>query len=223
MEDYMSKKVDDICGNLGMKRVGYIFSHARIGDKLLKNEEVLKMAKLQNQYGDHFVTIIATPTKDKTVSFEAYQASPLCCDLVKKDILMVDSKNPINMKSKKPLIFKGTQKENYDIELTFLYQAIPITFIKESIFKVGFPPMNRPSFVEPQADYVLLKNVLVNRKNQKLPFVKRITDFHLLVFLSDQVLDSKESKTICEAVRSQNNSLAQGFEYIINSAANIDY
>lgn len=222
-EDEIGKKIDNINSYLGMKKVGYIFSHARIGDKLLKNEEVLKMAKLQNQFGEHFVTIVATPTKDKTVSFEAYQASPLCCELVKKDILMIDPKNPINMKTKRPLIFKGTQKENFDVELTFLYKAVSITFVREEIFKVGFPPRNRPSFVDPQPNYEILKNVLLNRKKQKLPFVKRITDYHLLIYISDNVLDDKETKTVCEAVRTQNNSLAQGFEYVLNSAAGIDY
>jgi len=88
---------------------------------------------------------------------------------------------------------------------------------------LDFHQKNRPSFIEPQANYDLLRNVLVNRKNQKLPFVKRVTDFHLLFFISDGVLDDKEIKQLCEAVRTQNNNMAQGFEYILNSAANIDY
>jgi len=139
-EDDLGKKVDDISGHLGMKRVGYVFSHTRIGDKLLTNEEVLKIATLQNKYGPHFVTVVATPTKEKTICFESYQASPLCCDLVKKGVLLIDKKNPHNMKTKKPVIFKGTQKENEDIELTFLFQAVPISFIKENLLRVGFPP-----------------------------------------------------------------------------------
>jgi nuclear protein localization family protein 4 len=224
LEDDDAVKLNTICGHLGLKRLGYIFSHVRFDDKRLTNVELMKAAEMQIKYGPHFVTLVALPAnrENTAVAYEAFQASPVCCELVKKGALEIDTKNPYSFKCKKPVVFKGTKKENTDIDVTFLFKAVAIASDREGFFRSGFPPKNRPSFVEQQADYDMLKTVLVNRKRSGLPFLKRISDFHLLFFVAENILDKSETKQICDAIKTQNKNSASGFEYILNSAVGID-
>jgi nuclear protein localization protein 4 homolog len=222
-EDEIEEKVNMICASLGMKRVGYIFSHARGQTQekhVLTPEEIIRAGKMQSKYGDSFVSIaVYYDAQSGHPSFEAFQAAQQCAELASKDLLSVDPKNDKIIKTKKPVTIVGTSLEKNEIDIEFLYSFNTPMKKLDGPFRSGFPPRNRKN---EQQSYQRLKNVLVNRKNQGLNFVKRITDFHLLVFLTEFLDMKTDMPTLCEAIRTQNNSMAGGFEYLINSYAGIE-
>lgn len=100
-------------------------------------------------------------------------------ELYEKGNLLADSKNPKIVKTKKKV--EVERKITNEIDVNLLITTVAIKNYS-GLFLVGFPPRNRPS-----ADYKQsmskLKQILHARRNMK--FVKRITDFHLLLFLTD--------------------------------------
>lgn len=76
----------------------------------------------------------------------------------------------------------------------------------------SFPIENRISQVTVRA----LKNHLDRTKN--LPFVKRISDFHLLLFVA-RFLDLSDVPALAECVQTQT-TVPEGYQLIIVSMAN---
>lgn len=102
--------VDELAANLGLKRVGWIFTdltqegagvkYVRNAESyLLSGEECCTAGYLQNKYpnvcqfssdgvfGSKFVTVVVTGDKDNQVHFEGYQVSQQCASLVRDGCL----------------------------------------------------------------------------------------------------------------------------------------
>eukprot|EP01080_Neovahlkampfia_damariscottae_P002472 gene2472-3181_t len=219
-DDENEEKVDTICSLLGMKRVGYIFSHGR-GETQEKHkimpDEIVRAAKLQSKYGSSFVTIAATFNSSSGLILEAFQVSEQCVELAEKDLLSIDPKNDSILKSKKGITIVGTTLEKNEVDIEFFYTFNTPMKRLDGPFRAGMVPKNRKE----EQSLNKLRTVLINRKNQGLNFVKRITDFHLLLYLTEFLDMKTDMPTLLEAVRTQNNSMAGGFEYLINSYAGI--
>ena len=113
------------------------------------------------------------------IQFEAYQVSKQCVELWEKGLL---SENPENLEfliAKKQVEIE--RKMTNDIDALLLVSNVAIAPHKSS-FQVGFPPRNRPGN-EMFQNMVELKSVLLERRSQK--FVQRVSDFDLLLFLTD--------------------------------------
>jgi nuclear protein localization family protein 4 len=212
----LDEKVDELAGLLGMKRVGWIFSHAGGRDYLLSGEEVLKAAALQSKYGSSFVTVVVAPDAEGMTHFEAFQVSKQCVDLYEKGLLEVDPDRPQFLKTKKKVEIE--KKMSNEIECLLLITNVAITS-HDSVFQIGFPARNRPDYITGQKQSMeRLKDVIVRRDKQlKQSFVKRISDFELLLFLTDYLSLKSDFPTLAEAVKTQNNGSAQGFEPLINA------
>jgi nuclear protein localization family protein 4 len=100
-------------------------------------------------------------------------------ELFEKGNLFADSKNPKIVKTKKKV--EVERKITNEIDVNLLITTVAIKNYS-GFFLVGFPPRNRPS-VDYKQSMERLKQVLQARRNMK--FIKRITDFHLLLFLTD--------------------------------------
>jgi len=104
-------KVHNLATKMGLERIGWIFSDLLAAENsLVKNlrnkdthlitaQEILTAASFQlqhpntcrmsdNFYGSKFVTLIATGDENKQISFNGYQASNQCMDLVKSEIII---------------------------------------------------------------------------------------------------------------------------------------
>ena len=68
--------------------------------------------------------------------------------------------------------------------------------------------------------YLLSKNEALLQTSD-LPFVRRLKDFNLLVFLSQHLDINSDMPTLCHAVDSEDNEEVRGFELLINSLAGI--
>lgn len=207
LDDQALDRADTLANLLGMRRIGWIFSHDGDRDYPLSGSEILRAAELQSKYGHSFVTVTVFPNEEGQLEFQAFQVSKQCVELFEKGLLKVDEENPAILRTTKPV--QVERKETQEVDCLLLICNVAITNYT-SMFQVGFPIRNRPS-----SDHVQtmnkLKQVLLQRKNQK--FVQRISDFHLLLFLTDYLSLSSDFPPLCEAIKTQNNSMAQNFEH----------
>lgn len=120
VDDPNEKKVDQLCGWLGLKRVGWIFTDLWSEDPKMgtvhniRNEEsfflsaaeCITAGHLQSKYrnyteycsdgyfGSKFLTVVASGNKDKQIDLHGYQVSNQCTAMVDADILCPTQTHP---------------------------------------------------------------------------------------------------------------------------------
>ncbi|KAL0478690.1 nuclear protein localization protein [Acrasis kona] len=212
----INDRADTLASLLGMRRVGWIFSHDGSRDYPLCGEEIIKAAEYQSKYGPAFVTITVFPNEEGQLEFQAFQVSKQCVEMYEKGLLRVDPDNAEVMKTTKPV--QVERKETQEIDSLLLICNVAIKNYTSKL-QVGFPIRNRPSSDHVQ-NMTKLKQVLLARKNQK--FVQRVSDFHMLLFLTEFLSLNSDFPPLCDAILRQDNDGAQNFEPLINGYAGLD-
>jgi nuclear protein localization family protein 4 len=216
-DDLVNDRAEKLASMLGMKRVGWIFSHNGDREVPLLASEILKAAELQSKYGKSFVTLVVSPNEEGKLEFEAYQASKQCVELWEKDLLSLHPTNPEVVVAKKEV--EVERKMTKDIDCLLLTCNVAISSADYDL-QTGFPIRNRP-ITEHAQTMLELKRVLTERKRKNQPFVQSISDFHLLLFLTDYLSLDSDFPTLCEAVKRHNNNMALGFQHLIEAYAGI--
>ncbi|CAA6654201.1 unnamed protein product [Spirodela intermedia] len=205
--------VEAIAAGLGMRRVGFIFSQA-VGAKGAKGEytmsaqEVLQAAELQAESGlEEWVTAIVKLEVNEEdggadVHFEAFQMSDTCVRLFKEGY-------PKLSRMKKDVIAGG--KDTREVDNDFFLVLVKISD-HQGVLSSSFPVENRITTVTMRA----LKNHLDRGKG--LAFVKRISDFHLLLLLGRYLDANADVPALAECVRAQT-PVPEGYQLLIESLA----
>ncbi|KAI4301330.1 hypothetical protein L6164_034618 [Bauhinia variegata] len=216
------KLVEAIASGLGMRRVGFIFTQTISQDKkdyTLSNREVLQAAELHAESGlKEWVTAVVKLEVNEDgggadVHFEAFQMSDVCIRLFKegwfeKDIGQEDDPKLSKMKKDVMVGVKDTREVDND----FFLVVVKISDHQGPLSST-FPIENRNTPVEMRA----LRNHLDRTKN--LPFVKRISDFHLLLVLA-RVLDPAADVPALTACLQTQTAVPEGYQLLIESLAN---
>jgi len=216
-EQMIHDRTETLAGLLGMKPVGWIFSHNGDREVPLLASELLRAAELQSKYGKAFVTVVVSPNEEGNIEFEAYQASKQCVELFEQGLLSAHPTNPELITSKKDVEVERKMTTQIDCLLLTCNVAISSA---EYGFQVGFPVRNRPA-TEYQQSMLKVKEVLLDRKRKNQPFVQRVSDFHLLLFLTDYLSLDSDFPALCEAIKNRNNNMALNFEHLIEAYAGI--
>lgn len=216
-EKMIRERADILAGMLGMKPVGWIFSHDGDREVPLLAAEVLRAAELQSKYGKAFVTVSVAPNEEGHIEFEAYQASRQCVELFEKGLLSVHPTNPELIVCKKEVEVERKMTTNIDCLLMTCNVAISSA---EYGFLTGFPVRNRPGDENVQS-LMAVRDVLLERRKKKMSFVQQVNDFHLLLFLTEFLSLESEFPMLCEAIRNKDNGAMQAFETLIESYAGI--
>ncbi|XP_028762298.1 NPL4-like protein 1 [Neltuma alba] len=215
------KLVEAIAVGLGMRKVGFIFTQTISQDKkdyTLSNREVLQAAELHAESGlNEWVTAVVKLEVNEDagadVHFEAFQMSDTCIKLFKEGWFETEIGNdddPKLSKMKKDVVV-GV-KDTREVDNDFFLVVVKI-FDHQGPLSSIFPIENRNTQVTMKA----LKNHLERTKN--LPFVKRISDFHLLLVLA-RVLDvAADVPALMECVQTQS-AVPEGYQILIESMAN---
>ncbi|KAG5044015.1 hypothetical protein JHK87_007930 [Glycine soja] len=222
------KFVEAIAVGLGMTKVGFIFTQTITQDKkdyTLSNREVLQAVEYHAESGlKEWVTAVVKLEANEEmggadVHFEAFQMSDVCVRLFKEGWFETEIKeddDPKLSKMKKDVVVgvKDTREVDNDFFLVVVkiadHQCI-VTKMQGPLSS-SFPIENRNTQVPMKA----LKNHLDRTKN--LPFVKRISDFHLLLVLA-RVLDlNADVPALTECVQTQT-SVPEGYQILIESMA----
>ncbi|XP_050238601.1 NPL4-like protein 1 [Mercurialis annua] len=219
-DPHEEKLVDGIAIGLGMRRVGFIFTQTITQDKkdyTLSNKEVLQAAELHaesdlKEWVTAVVKLEVSEDGGADVHFEAFQMSDMCIRLFKEDWFekeIGDDLDPKLSRMKKDVVV-GV-KDIREVDNDFFLVVVKILDHQGPISS-SFPVENRIIEVTKRA----LKNHLDRLKN--LPFVKRISDFHLLLFLG-RFLDLSDVPALAECVLTQT-AVPEGYQLIIESVAN---
>lgn len=219
------QKAEELAGYLGLKKVGWIFSRSTAErDFIMSTEEVCQMADFMNEIGDFAVTVVvalADSDEGQYVHFEAFQCSQQAAKLQKEgwfrtDIdmttgfaKMVDPREP---QKKEPIVVAG--KDVDEVDNDFFLCTVKI-LDHESGYLADFPIENRLDRAQSKSE---LKAHL--KKHAARPYVERLSDFHLLLWLSKSILDSSDVALIADAVNNKA-PVMEGYREIINSIADM--
>ncbi|KAK1426706.1 hypothetical protein QVD17_15385 [Tagetes erecta] len=214
------KIVEAIALGLGMRKVGFIFTQT-IGqtkkEYTLSNREVLQAVELQGESDlKEWVTVVVKLEGNEDgvadVHFEAFQMSDLCVKLFKdgwfETEVSVDA-DPKLSKMKKDVVVGG--KDTKEVDNDFFLVVVKI-FDHQGPLSSSFPVENRNTMISMRT----LKTHLDRTKN--LPFVKRISDFHLLLLLGRFLDVNSDVPALAGCVRA-NATIPEGYQILIDSMA----
>jgi len=232
-------KADAVAAALGMRRVGLIFSQGLVDsddeiDFTVNAAELTLMAKCAAAEGmdKTFVTAVVKPERNVddgqvSVSFEAFQCSRQCVDIYTKGWFAPmeaydeekegagsgsdedgDGVDVGRTKFTQDVVHTG--KDVREVENDFFLCVVKI-LDHEGPFTSTFPIENR---LIPQGVSELREH-LAQGKSVGKPYVKRISDYHLLLFLSRH-MDSGDIALLAEAVRS-GSPVQDGYQLIIDA------
>ncbi|KAL6530405.1 hypothetical protein OROHE_014758 [Orobanche hederae] len=214
------KLVEAIALGLGMRRVGFIFTQTISQDKkdyTMSNAEVLQAVELHAE-GDLKEWVTAVVKLDVSedgganVHFEAFQMSDMCVRLFREGWFERDVQEEIDPKLSrmtKDVVVGG--KDMRDVDNDFFLVVVKI-FDHQGPLLSTFPIENRQALVTMKA----LKNHLDRAKN--LPFVKQISDFHLMLLLARFLDVNADVPALAGCVRAQA-SVPEGYQLLIESLA----
>lgn len=215
------KRVDAIALGLGMRRVGFIFSQTVTQDKkeyTLSNVEVLLAAQLhaETELKEWVTAVVKLEINEDggaDVHFEAFQMSDMCVRLFREGWFETEigpQDDPKLSKMKKEVVV-GV-KDLKEVDNDFFLVVVKI-LDHQGPLSCTFPIENRNVETTIRA----LKTHMDRARS--LPFVKRISDFHLLLFVARFLDVGSDVPALAECVRLQSN-VPEGYELLIDSMAN---
>ncbi|KAL3531405.1 hypothetical protein ACH5RR_010727 [Cinchona calisaya] len=212
--------VEVIAMGLGLRKVGFIFTQTICQDKkdyTMSNVEVLQAAELHaesdlKEWVTAMVKLEVNEDGVADVHFEAFQMSDLCVRLFKEgwfETVIPEGVDPKLSRMKKDVVVGG--KDTREVDNDFFLVVVKI-FDHQGPLSSTFPIENRTVPVPMKA----LRNHLDRSKS--LPFVKRISDFHLLLLLSRFLDINADVPALAECVQRQS-AVPEGYQLIIESMA----
>ncbi|KAF5782576.1 putative nuclear pore localization protein NPL4 [Helianthus annuus] len=214
------KVVEAIALGLGMRKLGFIFTQT-VGqgkrDYTLSNREVLQAVELQAESEvKEWVTVVVKLEVNEDggadVHFEAFQMSDLCVKLFKDGWFegeIAEGDDPKCSKMNKDVVVGG--KDTREVDNDFFLVVVKI-FDHQGPLSSTFPVENRNTAITMRT----LKNHLDRTKN--LSFVKRISDFHLLLFIGRFLDVNSDVPALAGCVRAQA-TIPEGYQILIESMA----
>jgi len=198
-------RADRIAALLGLRPVGLIFT-AKSRKCILSSQDIMAACNLQKEMEDacgyDFARscVAASITRNETtgaVVFEAYQLSDLCTDMHRRGFFAEPTK-PNRGYSNTTIEILVERKGARKVDNDFFLSTVPIKTHSFPLFanrEADFGVENRPGQTQNALE---VKHIL--KCHEKLPLSRRISDLHMLLYLSrflDPVLDMP---AICKAV-----------------------
>jgi nuclear protein localization family protein 4 len=180
-EDFRSKRVDVVTGMLGLRKVGWVFTHGPRRE-VLSAREVDFAAKCQLEYGPQFVTVslrLAQTVKggQMQAQAEAYQASDQAMEMRARGIIAGIEPGGAALHLAKPVIAEGSDVTSLDP--AWLTVNVPLVAYKGMFATARFPPANRPDSPVLPAD--LREHVLAAKSSRTSPF----SDWNFLLHIAE--------------------------------------
>lgn len=226
LEDEREEQVDKLASLMGLEKVGWIYGHPpREKGFVMSSAEVIMAAELQLEQAQGvqpspFVTIKVTVGDDANVSFEAFQVSRQCMEMVAEEALQVGP-NPGFCYVKDTFTAIQEGKPSKTVENNFFLTVVPIEQHNSDLLVQQFPKANRDHDDRtPSKDE--LKRQLSKSGSAGWSFIDLLSDFHLLLYLT-QFLDMEtDMPKICESIVNRDIPLNDGYKLIIASMAGMD-
>jgi len=223
------KAVGFIAAQLGFQQVGVVITHSDNDDReyhisgkqvAMVAEMAKECAELHGEHGEHFVVAIVsldeTEDEEKFVNIEAFALSDQIVKLCKEGWFAEEQETENVEKmgllhTNKDVIVAG--KDTQEVDTDFLIIAVPI-LDHQGMLECKFPVENR--LITSTSDD--LKACL--RANGSKAYCERLSDFHLLLFLSRQLDLTTDIALLLDAVLNKT-AVSEGYQLIIDSIAGI--
>eukprot|EP00180_Rhodochaete_pulchella_P004083 Plantae.Rhodophyta-Rhodochaete_pulchella.ctg7525.p1 GENE.Plantae.Rhodophyta-Rhodochaete_pulchella.ctg7525~~Plantae.Rhodophyta-Rhodochaete_pulchella.ctg7525.p1 ORF type:complete len:324 (-),score=68.50 Plantae.Rhodophyta-Rhodochaete_pulchella.ctg7525:315-1238(-) len=217
----ISDRAERIATMLGLRRTGLIFS-TRPRKAILSGADIVTAAQLfveeEEKFGREIastmVILVVSLAEDNQTLFEAYQLSDQCIDMYKADVFLpAESQKPNSgrIKTKAEVYVEG--KEVTSVHTEFFLMNIPIRD-HDSWLRGSFPVENREIRPQQPGD---VKSTLA--KASSMPFYRRISDFHLLLFLSNTLDVATDMPGLLSAIKEQRDltEAEEGYQVLLES------
>lgn len=199
---------------LGLRPVGIVFS-ARQRKAVLSGRDVVIAARyastLSPEERKTFIVMkVGVVSEAGETAFEAYQISDLAIELYEKDVFAPEEKQKPN--SGKVLCAKEVIVEGRDtkkVHTEFFLNNIPIKTL-ESWLQCKFPIENRELRPQRGAD------IAASTSNSEEPYWKRLSDFHLLLYLAGTFGIDTDMPAVVSAIR-EHKDVEEGYRLMIQS------
>eukprot|EP00758_Cryptobia_borreli_P005725 Tbor_TRINITY_DN4973_c0_g1::TRINITY_DN4973_c0_g1_i2::g.9935::m.9935/K14015/NPLOC4, NPL4; nuclear protein localization protein 4 homolog len=221
---------DKIAELLGMRRVGLVCTHqARDPDSIvLSGKELLLIAKEQSRFGDHCCLITLSPNVETSnINAQVWQATEQCVSLFKLGIFSYSddiSKESIitcsmslevaheeSTESSRQCMIKEPSQE---IDTRWMTGFVAVEPFDSPLIRNGFIRLSRPGEEPPTMDNLHI--YFSDPKRNRLNFVQKIADFHVLLFFAATIFDIKhDMPTIVAAIVTQDNELVVEYENLV--------
>jgi len=226
LDDPDEKKVEQLAELLGLQKVGWILgTPSREKGFTFTAAEIIMAAELQLEAADGvkptpFVTVKLTQTPDGQNTFEAFQMSLQCMEMVAEGALEL-STNPKVCQVNGTFTALQESKESKTVENDFFLTLVPITQHVSENFVYQFPKTNRQFLGElPTMDHV--KRQLQKSGSQGWEFIDLLSDFHLLLYLMKFLNVDQDMPNICKSILDRDVPLPSGYKIIIASLAGLE-
>ena len=214
----MNVNMELLCGLLGLRIVGWAFSHdAR--REILTTREVERMTAWQKQFGPGFVTLVLkcsyNSKKQCVINAEAFQVSDQAVELYARHNFDYEggiAVSPTALRLKRPVV--SEKKDTKAVDVAWLIVPVPVVSYPSTIFRMArFPAPGRPG-IHISGDYIVafLREVKETHSN---PF----SDFNFLLFVSMMPLFSSDVDVpiMCDSLSHQRE--IGGFIAMLNEVA----
>jgi nuclear protein localization family protein 4 len=226
LDDPMEDTVEALAKQLGLVRVGWIFGHPpREEGFQMSAAEVVMAAELQLESAGAveetpFVTVKVTVGDDSNVSFEAFQVSRQCMEMVAEGALCV-GENPGFCEVNDTFTAIQEGKESRTVNNNFFLSVVPIVQHGSETFVSEFPKCNRDHDPRQQTKDEMKKQ-LSKSGSAGWTFVDLLADFNLLIYLSKFLDRENDIPKICKSIVDRDIPLDEGYKLIIASMAGLD-
>lgn len=217
--------VEQIATGLGLQKVGWIFGHeAREPGHVLSAAEIIMTAEYQLEAAQGveqtpFVTVTVAPKPDGTVGVEAFQVSTQCMAMVAEEALEIGEDPKVCMVNK---TFTAIQegKPSPTVDNNFFITVVPIAQHTSPTLIAEFPRANRDvDDRTPSSDE--MRKQLQKSGTAGWTFEDRLSDFNLLVYLSDLLDVNADLPKICAAIQNKQ-PIDDGYKILIKSMAGMN-
>jgi len=214
-DDPLEDKAQKIAEYLGLEKIGVIYAHPpREEGFQLSNAEILFACEQRMEVGKDKPFVIAKVTVDKEgqAAYEAYQISDQCLEMYAAGALEAHE-NPKYCGVSETYSAIVEAREVPFVENQFFLINVAVQMHTSSL-TCGFPHANRDGV---ERSCAALAAHLEDKGNK--PFKERISDFQILIFLSDFLDINAEMPAICQAVANKDIPVEDGYQMIIESLA----
>lgn len=226
LDDPMEETVENLAKLLGLTKVGWIFGHPpREEGFQMSASEIIMTAEFQIECAGGieptpFVTVKVTAGDDGNVSFEAFQVSKQCMEMVAEEALTV-GENPGFCYVSDTFTAVQEGKESKTVENNFFLTVVPIVQHVSDTFVSQFPMANRDHDTRLQS-HDEMKKQLSKSGSAGWTFIDLLSDFNLLIYLCNYLDLQTDIPAICQSVVDRTIPLDEGYKLIIASMAGLD-
>ena len=231
LSDAREERVDRLAKMLGLRRVGLIITHPprNVNEIVLSGKELMMLAREQSRFGDECVLLAVSPNPETMqINAHAWQASQQCVHLYQigllfehpADIRFCQSREPLELaqedtdqKGHKKCIIK---EPSHAVDTRWMTGPTAVGSITSDVIGSRFVRISRPGEAPP--DFSNVKNFFEDPKRKHRPFVEKIADFHILIYLMESLFDiNSDMPLICQSILAKDAQGVSVYEDLINA------